>query len=250
MSAVTTTEQKAGVSPRARARITGVVYLLYFLLAILGEVFLRQAGISVVQAGASGDAATTAQNILAHNVAYRVGWALGLISTAFYVAVVGLLYQLFRPVNRSLALLAAFFGLVGCATMAVGSLFQLAPLIILRDSPYLSAFSVEQTQALAQLSLNLGAQVGGIALVFFGLFQILIGYLMIQSIFLPRILGVLMALAGVAWLSVLVPPLAYLLGVYVAILGFLAEVALMLWLVIVGVNARRWTEQATVADAL
>jgi hypothetical protein len=134
--------------------------------------------------------------------------------------------------------------------MAVGSLFQLAPLIILRDSPYLSAFSVEQTQALAQLSLNLGAQVGGIALVFFGLFQILIGYLMIQSIFLPRILGVLMALAGVAWLSVLVPPLAYLLGVYVAILGFLAEVALMLWLVIVGVNARRWTEQATVADAL
>jgi Domain of unknown function (DUF4386) len=130
------TERIAAASPRSRARIVGVVYLLYFLTAVLGELFTQQAGISGF--GVSGDAAATANTILAHEASFQLGFALGLISIACYVAVTALFYQLFKPVSRSLSLLAAFFSLVGLAIQAFGSLFQLAPLVVLGGSPYLS----------------------------------------------------------------------------------------------------------------
>ena len=224
---------------RTRARMTGVVYLLFFLTAVLGAVLTPSTN---GLAGLSGDAAATANNILSHQAAFRVGWALDLVSTAFYVALTALFYQLFRPVSRSLALLAAVFGLVGCAITAFGSLFQLAPLAVLGGSPYLSVFSARQLQALALLLLNLNAQAGNIALPFFGVFQLFRGYLIYRSTFLPRILGVLIALAGVGWLIFLAPPIANALLTYLEVLGFVAEAALMLWLILFGVNVRRWTE--------
>jgi len=229
----------ATASPRTRARITGGIYLLFFLTALLGEFFTQRAGISGIGA-LPGDAAATATNIMAHESFYLLGVALGLISTASYVAVTALFYRLFRPVSRSLAFMAAFFGLVGCAITAFGSLFQLAPLAVLGGDPYLSAFTARQLQALALLFLHLNAQVGSIALIFFGLFQILIGFLIFRSTFLPRVLGVLMALAGLGWLIFLAPPLAALLLTYLEVLGILAEVLLMLWLLVMGVNAERW----------
>src|SRR6204780_3182240 len=114
----------AEASPRPRARITGVVYLLYFLTAVFGEFFMR--GLVV-----SGDATATANNILAHQPLFRLGLAIGLIAIACYIAVTALFYGLFRPVNRTLSLLAAFFSLVGCAITAFGSVFQLATLVVL-----------------------------------------------------------------------------------------------------------------------
>jgi len=235
------TKRIGGVSPRSRARITGVVYLVFFLTVILGA--LVAPAISAV-GGVSSDAAATANNILGHEPSVRLGWALGLISTACYVAVVGLFYQLFRPVSRSLSLLAAFFGLVGCAITAFGSLFEVAPLVVLGGNPYLSVFTVKQLQALALMFLNLNAQVGSIALVFFGVFQLLIGYLIFRSTFLPRIFGALIALAGLGWLIFLSPPLANYLLTYLEVLGFLGEFPLMLWLLFMGVNSARWNEQA------
>jgi hypothetical protein len=249
MSAAGMTERTAAVSPRFRARVTGVVYLLFFVTAILGEVFTRQAEVSGIQPGVSVDAAATANAILAHESSYRLGWALGLISTAFYVALMALFYQLFRPVGRSFALLAAFFGLVGCAITAFGSLFQLAPLVVLGGSPYLNVFDLKQLEALAQLFLDLNAQVGSIALVFFGVFQILIGYLIVRSTFLPRVLGALIALAGLAWLIFLSPPLANSLLTPIEVLGVLAEASLVLWLLAIGVNPQRWEERAMPAGA-
>jgi hypothetical protein len=243
------TERNAAASPRTRARITGVVYLLFFVTAVLGEFFTRQAGISGIQPGVSGDAAATANTILAHELFYRLGFALGLISTACYVAVTALFYQLFRPVSRSLSLIAVFFSLVGLAIQAFGSLFQLTPLIVLRGSPYLSVFNVKQLQALALMFLNLNALVGYIALVFDGLFLFLIGYLIFRSTFLPRILGALVAFASLGWLTFLSPPLANYLYTYIQILGALAEVSLMLWLLLIGVNAQRWIERASAAGA-
>src|ERR1700683_2328751 len=111
----------AEVSPRPSARITGIVYFLYFLTAVLGEFFLK--GLVV-----DGDAAATANNLLAHQPLYRLGLATGLIATACYIAVTALFYDLFKPVNRGLSLLAAFFSLVGCAILAFASLFQVARL--------------------------------------------------------------------------------------------------------------------------
>ena len=241
------TERIAEASPRSRARIVGVVYLLYFLTAVLGELFTQQAGISGF--GVSGDAAATANNILAHESSFQLGFPLGLISIAYYVAVTALFYQLFKPVSRSLSLLAVCFSLVGQAIAAFGSLFQLAPLVVLGGSPYLSVFNVKQLQALALMFLNLNAQVGNIALVFDGLFLLLIGYLIFRSTFLPRVLGALMVLAGLGWLTFLSPPLANYLYTYIQVLGGLAEASLMLWLLVIGVNAERWKGQASAAGA-
>ena len=233
-------ERIAEGSPRPRARITGAVYLLYFLTAILGEFFLK--GIVV-----DGDAAATATNILAHPSLFRLGLATGLTATACYIAVTALFYGLFKPVNRSLSLLAAFFSLVGCAILALASLFQLAPLVVLGGSPYLSAFKVEQLRALALMFLELNTQANNICVVFFGFYCLLIGYLIFRSAFLPRILGVLMAFAGLGWLTFLYPPLANHLSPYNLVLGFLAELLLMLWLLVKGVDVQRWKEQASAA---
>jgi len=227
-------------SPCPRASITGVVYLFYFLTAVCGEFFLK--GLVV-----HGDAAATANNILAHQPLFRLGLATGLIATACYVAVTALFYDLFKAVNRSLSLLAAFFSLVGCAILAFASLFRIAPLVVLGGSHYLSAFKVEQLRALASLFLELYGQGVNICFVFFGVYCLLIGYLIFRSAFLPRILGVLMACAGLGWLTFLSPPLANSLSPYIVVLGFLAELSLMLWLLVMGVNVQRWKERASAA---
>jgi hypothetical protein len=231
-------------SPRTRARITGVVYLSYFVIAILGEVFLQQAGISAISPTAD-DAATLARNLLTHESSLQLGVALGLISVACYVAVTALLYLLFRPVSKSLALLALAFGLVAMAITAFAALFELAPEVALGGSS--SAFSLQQHQALALTLLKVGDQVGPIGLLFSGLFQLLIGYLMFRSGFLPRVFGVLVAVAGLGWFVFLAPPLANTLMTYLEVLGFLGEVPLMLWLLVMGVNSQRWNETAAAA---
>jgi hypothetical protein len=147
-------------------------------------------------------------------------------------------------VNKSLSLLAAFISLVGCTILAFASVFQLAPLVVLGGSQYLSVFKVEQLRALASLSLELYGQGVSICFVFFGVYCLLIGYLIVRSSFLPRILGVLMAFAGLGWLTFLFPALADYLSPYNLVLGFLAELALMLWLLVMGLDAQRWKEQA------
>jgi hypothetical protein len=233
-------ERVAEVSPCPSARITGAVYLLYFLTAVLGGFFMR--GIVV-----DGDAAATANNLLAHQALFRLGLATGLTATVCYIAVTALFYGLFKPVNRALSLLAAFFSLVGCAILAFGSLFQLAPFVVLGGSQYLSVFKVEQLRAVALMFFELNTLAVNICLVFFGFYDLLIGYLILRSAFLPRILGVLMAFAGLGWLTFLSPPLASHLSPYNLVLGFLAELLLMLWLLVKGVNVQRWKEQASAA---
>jgi len=231
------TDRTVEASPRPRARITGVVYLLYFLTAVLA-VFLSR-GLVV-----SGDAAATANHLLAHERLFRLSVAVGLIGTALYIAVTVLFYRLFKPVNKTVSLLAAFFSLVGCAIQAFGSLFQIAPLVVLEGSTYLSAFKVEQLQAVALMFIKLNVQAAYIYLVFFGLFNLLIGYLIFKSTFLPRILGVLMALSGLGWLMFLSPWLANYVLTYVEVIGIIAEASLMLWLLVKGVKVERWREQA------
>jgi hypothetical protein len=240
MNAHVMTQRIAEESPRPGARITGVVYLLYFLTAVFGEFFLR--GLVV-----DGDATATATNILAHMSLFQLGLATGLIAIACYIAVTAFFYGLFKPVNRSLSLLAAFFSLVGCAILAFGRLFQIAPLVVLGGSQYLGVFKVEQLRALALLSLELHTQAVNICFVFFGFYCLLIGYLIFRSAFLPRILGVLMVFAGLGWLTFLSPPLANHLSPYILVLGFLAELSLCLWLLLMGVNVQRWKEQAGAA---
>jgi Domain of unknown function (DUF4386) len=215
------------------------VSFICFLTAVFGEFFMR--GLVV-----SGDAAATANNVLAYQRLFRLGLATGLIATACYVAVTALFYDLFKHVNRSLSLLAAFFSLVGCAILAFASLFRIGPLVVLGGGQYLSAFKVEQLRALAFLFLELYGQAVNICFVFFGVYCLLIGYLIFKSAFLPRILGVLMAFAGLGWLTFLSLPLANYLSPYIQVLGVFAEGSLMLWLLVMGVNVAKWEEKASV----
>jgi hypothetical protein len=108
----------------------------------------------------------------------------------------------------------------------------------------LSVFKVEQLQAPAFMFRKLQAQAFDISFVFFGFYCILIGYLIFRSTFLPRILGVLVAIAGLGWLTFLWPPLAKSLSPYILAPGILGEGSLTLWLLVIGVNAQRWKEQA------
>ncbi|MGN6756214.1 MAG: DUF4386 domain-containing protein [Thermomicrobiales bacterium] len=244
MRTTVTTARFAEVSPHPFARFAGVVYLLYFLTAIAGEILLQQAGISGIGL-ISADAAALANNLLAHESAFQLGFALSLISLVDYVALTALLYRLLKPVSRSVSLIATYSGLMGLTVQAIGGLFQLAPLVVLRGNPSLSAFDEKQVQALALLALQLQAQAGAIALVFDGVFLLLIGYLIFRATFLPRILGGLVALAGLGWLTYLWPPLARDLTPYIQGLGGLAEGSLMLWLLLIGVDVARWQEQAS-----
>lgn len=111
----------------------------------------------------------------------------------------------------------------------------------------MSVFKVEQLQALALVFVKFHGQGYNISLVFFGFYCLLIGYLIFRSAFLPRILGVLMAIAGLDWLTFLSPPLAKYLSPYIVALGLLGEGSLCLWLLVIGVNVQRWKEQASAA---
>jgi len=239
MNTPATMERIAEASPRPRAKIAGVFYLLIFLTG--------GAAVPSFRLVVSGDAAATATNILAHEPLFRWGFAALLLNVAVYMVVTMLFYDLFKPVNGSLSLLAAFFSLVGCGIQAFACLFYLAPLVVLGGAQYLRVFKVEQLQAVALMFLKLYGQAYNLGLVFFGFYCLLIGYLILRSTFLPRILGALMMFAGLGWLTFLYPPLASHLDPYIRIPGILGEGSLTLWLLVMGVNVERWREQASAA---
>ena len=231
-------------SPRLQARTAGAFYLITIITGVFAEVFVR--GSLVVR----DDAAATATNILAHESLYRFGLAADLIMLACYIAVTLLFYDLFKLVGRSLSLLAAFFSLVGIAILAANSLNHLAPLVLLGSARYLSAFETTQLQTLALMSLKMHARGYSISGVFFGTYMLLLGRLIFRSGFLPRILGVLMALGGLSNVidslaTFLVPTLAARLP-DLGMLGGIAELALCLWLMVRSVNAPKWEEKASV----
>jgi hypothetical protein len=236
-------ERIAEMSPRFKARMAGVCQLMEAVTAAFGEVIIP--GKLVV----AGNAAATAANILGHERLFWLGFVLSLIGVAFHIGWALLMYELLKPVNRSLSRLAAFVILVGCAIQALTSLLYLAPLIILQGGSSLSAFTPEQLQALALVFLRLNDYAFQIYLVFFGAWCLLIGCLIFRSSFLPRVLGVLLAISGLGWVTYLYPPLAHRLSPFITVASALGEIPLELWLIVMGVNAQRWKEQASAAGA-
>jgi uncharacterized protein DUF4386 len=226
------------MSPRFKARMAGVFQLLEAVTAAYGEVIVL--GRLVV----SDNAAATAANILGHERLFWLGFASSLIGVACHIAWALLMYEVLKAVNRSLSLLAAFVILVGCAIQALTSLLYLAPLLVLTGAGSASAFTTAQLQALALVFLRLNTSAFNIDLVFFGLWCVLSGYLIFRSTFLPRILGVLLAISGLGWVTYLYPPLANYLWPYIAAASALGEIPLELWLIVMGLNAQKWFEQA------
>jgi len=228
-------------SPRLKARITGLFYLLTMVTGIFAQGFVSDRLVVF------GDAAATATNILTHKTLFESGFTVYLIEMVCQITFTALFYDLLRPAGRSVSLLAAFLGLAGCVIKTFSRLFFIAPLFVLGGERYLSVFSPEQLQALVLLFLKVNDRGAGIALAFFGFYAVLTGHLIIKSTFLPRFLGVWSVVAGVGWLTFLYPPLGYRLFLYVAPFGLLGAIALILWLLVFGVNEQRWREEARAA---
>jgi len=234
-------EQLRAVSPRFKARMAGAFYLLNG-----GTGFAYSVRSRLV---VSADAAATSANILAHERLFRMALAADLLGVAAYLAVTALFFGLFKPVNRTLSLVAALFSIVGCSVQVAVCAFDLAALGTLGNAQNLSGFQLQQSQALALIFLRLQVQGFSIAIFFFGFYCLLIGVLIFRSAFLPRGIGILMALGGLAYVtsclaSFLAMPFPMVPSHLVPILGGLGELSLMLWLLIIGVNTQRWREQA------
>jgi hypothetical protein len=233
------TQRTREVSPQFLARMAGVIALI---TTTSGFTAIVVGGLIVYS-----DAAATAHNILAHETLFRLAVA-GSVVALLYIAFTVLLYYLFRPVSRGISLLAAVFSLVGSAVGAVNSLLLLAPLVVLGNAQSLSSFSAPQLQSQALLFFQLYAQGSNISLVLFGSYDLLIGYLILRSNFLPRFLGVLEVIAGLCYLInsfavILSPAFAAHLLPYILIPGGV-DLLLPLWLAVFGVNRERWKEQA------
>jgi hypothetical protein len=207
-------------------RTIGWVWIAYFVTGILGALLTR--GILIPT-----DAAATATNILAHANLWRAGFAVDLFANLIYVALTGLVFGLFRRVNPTLALLAAFFSLAGCTVQIMGELLRLAPTVVLTNAQLASAFGAQQVHAVALLSVILYRAVFQISFVLFACFELVTGYLILESTFLPRWLGWWWLAGGIAWMTFLWQPLATLIWPVLVVAGA-AEIGLPVWLLVKG----------------
>ena len=239
-------ERTRRASPRQLARIAGALYLINIVLGAFATAIVP--AIVVV----SGDAATTAHNIQTHELLYRLGLVAHLVVTVTNVPLALIFYELFKVVNRRLALLDAFFILVATAIEAAGVLNEFAPLVLLGSGPYTSALPAAQLQALAYLPTVLSGIHYSIHTMFFGFDIIIFAYLVLRSTFLPRAIGVLLAIDGLAYLvysfaNLLAPGFAAQLVPWIQLPALIGEGSLCLWLLLVGVDVERWKERASAA---
>ena len=236
-------------SPRLKARMAGFLYLLI----IVGALFLPFA---VAPSGMMrGDSALpTTTQITASKPLYVFGGVAQLVVGACDIGVALIFYELLKPVGRGLSLLAAFFRLVFVAIASANVINHFAPLLLLGGAEYLNVFRPDQLQALARVFIRLRTFGFDIALVFFGFHCVVLGYLLFKSAFFPRILGVLLAVGGVGYVAnifanVTPPAIGLHLFPYIMLPAGVAEILLTLWLIIVGVNASKWTAPASVTEA-
>ena len=241
MVTVAAVDRTAQLRREPPARIAGVFYVLTIVMGM--GAFMLERGIIV-----SNDAAATAANILAHPALFRSSFVANLLGMVCYVVVTALFYELFKPVNRSMSLIAAFISLVGCAMGAVSCGLHLVPTALLTGTAYTTTFLPAQLHALALLFVKASGLAYATAMILFGFYCVLIGYLTFRSRFLPRIVGLLFALAGLGWLTFLSPPLGSLLSPVTMLTGLVGEGSLGVWLLFKGVDVQRWREQASAAS--
>jgi hypothetical protein len=235
--------QFTDASPRARARLAGAMYLLTVLAGMVAQ------GLISNRLVVAGDAAGTAANILGHEALYRLGMTLYLVEMASQVAMTAIFYELLKPVDRGLSIVAAFIGLTGCVVKTVSRIFYAAPLLLLNGAQLLPAFGPEQAHALALVSLGINDQAAAIALVFFGLAALIKGVLIVRSTFLPRLIGTLAIAGGAGWSLFLYPPLAYRVFPGILAIGLIGAVVQIAWLLAFGVDEQRWKERAAWASS-
>lgn len=221
-------------SQRTLARIAGLLYLFIFAGGIFAQFVVRQSLI------VPGDATVTASNIAAAESFFRLGIGGDLLMLISDVALALVFYVLFRPVSNTLSLLAAFFRMTQAAIIGSSLINLFYVLNLLDNAALMTAPGAEQ------LMLYLDAHTIGysIAMIFFGVNCLIFGYLVYRSGYVPKVLGILLLIAGVAYLGdsfaqVLLTDYAAYKGIFESVAipaAVIGELAMCLWLLIKGVN--------------
>jgi len=217
---------------QSTARIAGLLYLLVAVTAFFTDIVVRK-GLIV-----AGDPSATAHNIIGSECLFRVGTVSNLLMATCWILLAFTLYGLFKSVNKNSALLMVSLVLVGSAVTCINTLNQFTALQVLNNGGYLKVFGTEQQQALAMLLLDLSKNGTFVAYIFFGLWLLPLAYLIIKSGFIPKILGILLIIAGLGYLIdflvfYLFPNFTLAITPYT----FWGELLLLLWLLIKGVNS-------------
>jgi len=176
------------------AKVAGALILVSFVAGGFGEAYVPSRLI------VGTDAVATMENLKTSVGMFRLGFAGYLVEACCDITLALIFYVLLRPVHRYVSLLAAFFGLMGTATFAAAELFYFAPTLVLRTSGYQKSFSPDQLNTLVLLSLNLFGLGAVIFTVFYGMGWVLRGYLIFRSGYFPKFLGILMTMAGLAFI--------------------------------------------------
>jgi hypothetical protein len=233
------TNRIVDISHRKAAIIAGFGLLAMGILAAFANFFVLQRLV------VSGDAAATANNIIASEGLFRAGICSFLIVAILDVVVAWALYVLLKPTNKNLSLLTAWFRLVYAAILGIALVNLLSVLQLLSGADYLTAFEPNQLRALVMFFLDVHEQGVFIATVFWGLWLFPLGYLVFKSGYFPRILGVLLIIACFGNMLELVtffliPNFDNTISLYT---GY-GEILFMLWLLIKGVNVEQWEKRA------
>jgi len=223
--------------PRTYARVGGLIYLAIIFLGLFGEAMVRE---SVV---VSGNAEATLRNLMASQMQWRLSIVGDLVMHILDVPLIVIMYYLLKPVDRLLALVATVANVVQTAVLAANKLTLIVPLLLLQKPGDIPASTWEAT--LSFLAIRLHGYGFGIGLLFFGVACLVRGYLVFRSTYFPRTLGVLLALAGLAYLVnsvalLLAPAVAAKLFPAILAPALVGEGAFCLWLLVKGVDQSAW----------
>ncbi len=233
-------------SPQVYARIGGALYLAIIVLGAFAEGFVADKVI------VTGNAAATAHNIIASPMLWHLSVAGDLIVAICAVPLLWIEYLLLRPVNTQLVVLAVLFNLVSLAVEAVSKLFLIAVLPTLANGEYLKAFDPQQLQILANLALKSHDIAFNIALIFFGCTCLVNGYLILKSGYFPKLIGILMQVAGWSYLTacfaaLFAPAVSDVISPAILLPPLIGESSFCLWLLVKGVNVAKWNERVNPA---
>ena len=228
-----TTKEK--MNPKKTARVAG---LLYLMIAIFGIFSMLYGPESLI---VPGDVTATVENIAASESMYRLAFMGDLIGHVIFVFLFLFLYKLLKPVNRNIAVLMVVLVLVGIPIAMLNDLNQIAALLLSSGADYSAVFSADQSNAQVMFYLDLYESGLRIAYIFWGLWLFPLGYLVFKSGFLPKILGVLLIIAGFGYLFEFVTYFLFPdLEISIRMFTFWGEVFFALWLLIKGVNVEQW----------
>jgi hypothetical protein len=235
----------ATFSPLVLARITGALYIMLLPLGIFSG-FYVPASLFI-----AGDASATASNIMASEALFRINLLSWIVVFAIDIVLSVLLYVLLRPVSKTISLVAASIRLAYSAMQGVNLIILALPLLLLSGASYLAVFETTQLNALVLLSINAYDYAFNIAILFFGIHVFVIGYLVIKSGYIPKILGILFLFASLAYLFDTSARLLFSnygeISIFLVIPIVIGEIAFPLWLLIKGVRIELWEQRASEA---